>query len=61
MAWEDLKNGQGVDWDYNDVVYAIAYKVRTESVPEPLTLSLFGAGLAGAAALRRRRKASKAA
>ena len=27
------------------------------SVPEPLTLSLFGAGLAGAAAMRRRRKA----
>jgi hypothetical protein len=32
--------------------------VRT---PEPLTLSLFGAGLAGAAVLRRRRRASKAA
>ena len=29
-------------------------------VPEPLTLSLFGAGLAGAAALRRRKKAKKA-
>lgn len=29
-------------------------------VPEPLTLSLFGAGLAGAAALRRRRKAKTA-
>ncbi len=27
-----------------------------KAVPEPLTLSLFGAGLAGAAALRRRRK-----
>jgi hypothetical protein len=26
-------------------------------VPEPFTLSLFGAGLAGAAALRRRKKA----
>ncbi|HEY1878137.1 MAG TPA: PEP-CTERM sorting domain-containing protein, partial [Rhizomicrobium sp.] len=26
-------------------------------VPEPITLSLFGAGLAGAAALRRRKKA----
>jgi hypothetical protein len=30
------------------------------SVPEPFTLSLFGAGLAGAAALRRRKKAQKA-
>jgi hypothetical protein len=29
-------------------------------VPEPLTLSLFGAGLAGAAALRRRKKMQKA-
>ena len=28
--------------------------------PEPLTLSLFGAGLAGAAAIRRRRKVQKA-
>ena len=28
----------------------------TENVPEPITLSLFGAGLAGAAAIRRRRK-----
>jgi hypothetical protein len=30
------------------------------TVPEPLTLSLFGAGLAGAAALRRRKKAKQA-
>jgi len=30
------------------------------AVPEPLTLSLFGAGLAGAAAIRRRRKKAKA-
>ena len=29
-------------------------------VPEPLTLSLFGAGLAGAAAIRRRHKTKKA-
>jgi hypothetical protein len=29
-------------------------------VPEPVTLSLFGAGLAGAAALRRRKKAKQA-
>jgi hypothetical protein len=34
--------------------------ITTAPVPEPLTLSLFGAGLAGAAALRRRKKAQKA-
>jgi hypothetical protein len=32
----------------------------TNEVPEPFTLSLFGAGLAGAAALRRRKKAQAA-
>jgi len=31
-----------------------------DPIPEPLTLSLFGAGLAGAVAIRRRRKTSKA-
>ena len=36
---------------------AQAWKVRTgRGVPEPLTLSLFGAGLAGVAAMRRRKK-----
>jgi len=29
-------------------------------VPEPVTLSIFGAGLAGAIGMRRRRKAAKA-
>jgi len=33
----------------------------TQNVPEPLTLSLFGAGLVGAAAARRLRKKAKAA
>jgi hypothetical protein len=31
------------------------------NVPEPFTLSLFGAGLAGAAALRRRRNTARKA
>jgi hypothetical protein len=34
--------------------------VSINAVPEPLTLSIFGAGLAGMAALRRRRKDAKA-
>ena len=71
MAWEDRDSHSCVwnfnhskcvaapsDWDYNDVIYAIAYKVNVHNAPEPLTLSLFGAGLAGAAALRRRKKKS---
>ena len=40
------------DHDFQDLT------VRVTEVPEPLTLSLFGAGLAGAAALRRRKKKS---
>jgi hypothetical protein len=34
--------------------------INDTTVPEPFTLSLFGAGLAGAAAMRRRKKAQKA-
>lgn len=33
--------------------------VRQQNVPEPITLSLFGAGIAGVAAYRRRRKNNK--
>lgn len=33
-----------------------AIGVQSEPVPEPLTISLFGAGLAGVAAMRRRKK-----
>ena len=33
---------------------------RAVAVPEPMTLSLFGAGIVGIASLRRRKKAAKA-
>ena len=42
-------------FDYLDDVSVVASQVVT-GVPEPLTLSLFGAGLAGVAAMRRRKK-----
>lgn len=35
--------------------------LQTSGVPEPLTLSIFGSGLAGAVAMRRRRKTGKTA
>jgi hypothetical protein len=38
--------------------FEIAPHQQSISTPEPLTLSLFGAGLAGAAAMRRRKKKS---
>ncbi len=41
----------------DDIQYASANSVTP--VPEPLTLSLFGAGFAGAVAMRRRKKAKQ--
>jgi hypothetical protein len=43
-----------------DGIFVTAQRITDVSVPEPFTLSLFGAGLAGVAALRRRKKAQKA-
>jgi hypothetical protein len=59
VGWEDRINGQSnADFDYNDLIFAFANTTTTTQIPEPLTISLFGAGLAGAALLRwRRRKA----
>jgi hypothetical protein len=53
IGWEDKTLAQGSDWDYNDLIFAFAN--TSVVVPEPLTLSLFGAGLAGTALLGRRR------
>jgi hypothetical protein len=55
VGWEDLSAAQGSDFDYNDLIFAFANTRITTNVPEPLTVSLFGAGLAGAAWLRRRK------
>ena len=43
----------GEDVSFN---YHIGLTARLEKIPEPITLAVFGAGLAGAAALRRKKK-----
>lgn len=55
-------DGQGASSDDNNdylvwgATLAACPDCHTENVPEPLTLSLFGGGLAGAAILRRRKR-----
>jgi hypothetical protein len=46
--------------DINSAFGASIGGVSITAVPEPLTLTLFGAGLAGIAGLRRRKKAAQA-
>lgn len=60
VAWEDRDATNGSDFDYNDLVFAFSNTTSSGNpgVPEPLTLSLLGAGLLGLAGLRSRRKES---
>ena len=65
LSWDWNINGSSTGWvwqvpfaDAGVISYPHSFQIdgNTGSVPEPLTLSLFGAGLAGAVGMRRRKK-----
>jgi len=53
VAWEDRDATNHSDFDYNDLVFA--FSNTRASTPEPLSLSLLGAGLFAIVLLRRRK------
>jgi len=54
LFWDEEPFAGAVYWDN------LTFTSTVSEVPEPLTVSLFSAGLIGAAVMRRRRKANKA-
>lgn len=56
MFSEDPLGGNG---NIGNLLDNVSISTAATTVPEPFTLIIFGAGLAGAAALRRRKKAQK--
>lgn len=58
VGFEDRQLSNHSDWDYNDLIFAFSNTAPNNNpgVPEPLTLSLMGAGLLGAFGLRRIKK-----
>jgi hypothetical protein len=65
VGFEDRQTSDQSDWDYNDLIFAFSNTALAHNadpgLPEPLTLSLMGAGLVAAFGLRRfkRSKASR--
>jgi hypothetical protein len=53
LDFSDLPGGNG---NIGNILDNVTLATAVSTVPEPLTISLFGTGLAGAAALRRRKK-----